>query len=181
MRARWRLIACAGYAPLGLVRTMHRLKADGFKVAAIRPLQGDGLPTKYPIANGKSVKGFFVFTMVFWKLQIMTGAHGVVVSHPLACGRPWVQSPVCPSHVRKKQDVQVTVRAKREISRTQPPVQRLPVERKGLNLVGAHAVRNEWKLRFPRFLPASFWIWQNRFDETMSFVIVYQVSELIFL
>ena len=59
MRARWRLIACAGYAPLGLVRTMHRLKADGFKVAAIRPLQGDGLPTKYPIANGKSVKGFF--------------------------------------------------------------------------------------------------------------------------
>ena len=61
MRARWRLIACAGYAPLGLVRTMHRLKADGFKVAAIRPLQGDGLPTKYPIANGKSVKGFFLF------------------------------------------------------------------------------------------------------------------------
>ena len=83
MRARWRLIACAGYAPLGLVRTMHRLKADGFKVAAIRPLQGDGLPTKYPIANGKSVKGFFFFTMVFWKLKIMTGAHGVVVSHPL--------------------------------------------------------------------------------------------------
>ena len=82
MRARWRLIACAGYAPLGLVRTMHRLKADGFKVAAIRPLQGDGLPTKYPIANGKSVKGFFFFTMVFWKLKIMTGAHGVVVSIP---------------------------------------------------------------------------------------------------
>ena len=61
MRARWRLIACAGYAPLGLVCTMHRLKADGFKVAAIRPLQGDGLPTKYPIANGKSVKGFFFY------------------------------------------------------------------------------------------------------------------------
>ena len=68
MRARWRLIACAGYAPLGLVRTMHRLKADGFKVAAIRPLQGDGLPTKYPIANGKSVKGLFVFTMLFLKV-----------------------------------------------------------------------------------------------------------------
>ena len=54
-----------------------------------------------------------------------------------ACGRPWVQSPVCPSDVREKQDVQVTVHAKREISRTQPPVERLPVERKGLNLVVA--------------------------------------------
>ena len=66
-----------------------------------------------------------------------------MVSHPLRMRKALGSIPVCPSDVRERQDVQVTVRAKREISRTQPPVQCLPVERKGLNLVGAHAVRNE--------------------------------------
>ena len=30
---------------------------------------------------------------------VLHWAHGVVVSHPFACGRPWVQSPVCPSKI----------------------------------------------------------------------------------